>query len=65
MEETKITLKPGYEHELLPCPFCGSARTEVRGTYSAYGICLDCEATTGCYQGRKAAADAWNRRAHG
>lgn len=64
MDETTIPQRPGYEHTLLPCPFCGSDRTEVHGTYSAFGVCLDCQATTGCFKGRKAAADAWNRRVY-
>lgn len=62
MDETKIAPQPGYEYELLSCPFCGSARAEVHGTVSAFGVCLDCGATTGIHFGRKAAADAWNRR---
>ena len=37
-------------YKLLPCPFCGSTNTQIRGTYSAYGICLNCEATTGVHQ---------------
>lgn len=63
MDETKIPPQPGYEYELIPCPFCGSARAEVHGTVSAFGVCLDCGATTGIHFGRKAAAEAWNRRA--
>ena len=57
-----LSERPGYEYDLLPCPFCGSKRAVIRGSYSSYVLCLDCEASTGCCQGRKEAADAWNRR---
>lgn len=52
------------KYTLLPCPFCGSVNTQIRGTYSAYGICLDCESTTGLHHGREEAEKAWNRRSN-
>lgn len=47
---------------LRECPFCGSARTEIHGEIAFYGVCLDCEATTGICYTRDMAAEKWNRR---
>ena len=51
------------ENEARPCPFCGSDRVGLRGSTVFYVLCLDCEASTGCYTDRGDAWKAWNRRA--
>lgn len=47
---------------LRECPFCGSARTEIHGAIAFYGVCLECEATTGLCQSKAEAREKWNRR---
>ena len=49
--------------ELSACPFCGSSRAEIHGATAFYGVCLDCEASTGLCNSREEAALKWNRRA--
>ena len=51
------------ENEARPCPFCGSDRVGLRGATVFYILCLDCEASNGCYTEKAEAWDAWNRRA--
>lgn len=51
-----------YHPKLIECPFCGSARTEIHGAVPLYGICLECEASTGLYWTRDMAAEMWNMR---
>ena len=51
------------EPEARPCPFCGSTRIGRRGSTVFYILCLDCEASTGCYTEKAEAWAAWNRRA--
>lgn len=50
--------------ELKPCPFCGSVHTQIHGATVFYAICTDCEASSGCYDNRQEAIDAWNKRSN-
>ena len=64
--------------ELLPCPFCGNHRIAVAVDNAAYSlgfsattnfqiICsvtsFGCGASSGWYNNREQATEAWNRRA--
>ena len=53
--------------ELKPCPFCGYEEmvvspTGYHGAYIAY--CIRCHASTGDYDTKVEAIEAWNRRAN-
>ena len=50
--------------DFKPCPFCGSTRIGRRGSTVFYILCLDCEASTGCYTEKAEAWKAWNGRAN-
>lgn len=50
------------EPKARPCPFCGSTRIGRRGATVFYILCLDCQASTGCYTEKAEAWKAWNRR---
>jgi Lar family restriction alleviation protein len=59
---------PDATHNLLPCPFCGSADVSFRAeTWCIYVICDNCEAEGPGFGGQEAdsmdeAAAAWNQR---
>ena len=50
--------------ELLPCPFCGSADSEMQQAQAEHYVqCLKCEASTALLSSRREARELWNRRA--
>jgi len=50
--------------ELLPCPFCGSADSEMQQAQTEHYVeCLECEASTALLSTRREARELWNRRA--
>lgn len=59
------------ETELKPCPFCGEAKLiaecneidDEAGENWHYIRCANCSVTSGYYNTREIAIDAWNRRA--
>lgn len=61
-ELTTVTPLTADTVEARPCPFCGSTRIGRRGSTVFYILCLDCEASTGCYTEKAEAWSAWNRR---
>ena len=46
--------------ELRPCPFCGSPRVEVTGTFAVE--CQDCGAKSKYHNTREQAVTAWTNR---
>ena len=50
--------------ELMPCPFCGSADSEMQQAQAEHYVqCLECEASTSLLSSRREARELWNRRA--
>ncbi|MEN5207987.1 Lar family restriction alleviation protein [Stenotrophomonas terrae] len=50
--------------ELKPCPFCGSADSEMQQAQAEHYVqCLECEASTALLSSRREARELWNRRA--
>lgn len=50
--------------ELMPCPFCGSADSEMQQAQAEHYVqCLECEASTSLLGSRHEARELWNRRA--
>ncbi len=50
--------------ELLHCPFCGSADSEMQQAQTEHYVeCLECEASTALLSTRREARELWNRRA--
>lgn len=63
MNDEPIEMKLVAKYKLIPCPFCSSTRVEIRGATAFYGVCLDCEASTGLCNSKEEAELKWNRRA--
>lgn len=57
-----LPLTDRREITLDRCPFCGSEKASLRGTYAAYVVCLDCGASTDLCENFETAAQKWNRR---
>lgn len=47
---------------LKPCPFCGSPSVEIRGATAVYAVCRLCFASSGCFDSKDDAIEAWNNR---
>lgn len=52
------------EENLKPCPFCGEDKARILGKPGYYIVeCKECGAQARLRETKKAAVDAWNRRA--